>query len=285
MASLLDWFRGTSMLLTRFLVAITFGLAFVAPASAANGRYASVNDLKIYYEIQGTGKPLVLLPGGLCTIDVCLGKIRPALSKTWKTIAIEQQVHGHAADIDRPLTHEQMAEDTGALLQQLGIKNADFVGYSIGGVALQIAIRHPELVRKLVVIGTNYSKDGLIPGLLDNFRTMKPADIPKPFHDAYVKVAPHPEKWPILVSKVMKMGLDAEGWTPDEMRSVKAPTLGMIADADIVRPEHAVEMFRLIPHAQLAVLPLSDHFAVMQRPAWITSMVKAFLDAPTPQTK
>jgi len=216
---------------------------------------------------------------------VCLGKIRPALSKTWKTIAIEQQVHGHTADIDRPLTHEQMAEDTGALLQQLGIKNADFVGYSIGGVALQIAIRHPELVRKLVVIGTNYSNDGLIPGLLDNFRTMKPEDIPKPFHDAYVKVAPHPEKWPILVSKVMKMGLDAKGWTPDEMRSVKAPTLVMIADADIVRPEHAVEMFRLIPHAQLAVLPLSDHFAVMQRPAWITSMVKAFLDAPTPQTK
>ena len=116
--------------------------------------YVLVNGLNMYYEIQGAGRPLVLIHGGVCTIDTCFGKVRPLLVKNWKTVAVELQGHGHTADVDRPLTFEQLAEDTAALLRQLKIENADVVGYSIGGgVALQIAMRYPDLVRKLVVIG------------------------------------------------------------------------------------------------------------------------------------
>jgi pimeloyl-ACP methyl ester carboxylesterase len=267
-------------------IAAILGFVLSAPLAAAGGSYASVNGLRVYHEIQGTGRPLVLIHGGVCTIETCMEKIRTPLAKTWKTVAVELQGHGRTADIDRPLTYEQMAEDTAALLRQLKIKNADFFGYSVGGgVALQIALRHPELVRKVVIFGTAYSSDGLIPGLMENFKTMKPEDIPAQFRDAYAKVAPHPEQWPTLVGKVMRLGLDFKGWRPEEMRSIQAPTMVMIGDADIVRPEHAVEMFRLLPHGQLAVLPASTHFAPMERPAWIASMTRAFLDAPMPKAK
>lgn len=267
-------------------IAAVVGLVLAAPAAAAKGSYASVNGLKMYYEIQGTGRPLVLLHGGMCTIEGCLGKVRPPFAKARRTIAIEQQGHGRTADIDRPLTYEQMAEDTAAVLRQLKIQDADFFGYSDGGnIALRIAMRHPALVRKIVVIGTNYNNDGLVPGLVEAFKTMKAEDIPKEFRDAYVKVAPDPKRWPTLVAKVMKQGLEFKGWRPEDMKSIKAPTLVMIGDGDIVRPEHAVEMFRLLPHAQLAVLPGSDHFAVVQRADWIISMTKAFLDAPMPKAR
>lgn len=273
----------------RNLIATAAAIALIlaAPVAAASvGRYATVGPLKMYYEIQGSGRPLVLLHGGLCTIEACLGTLRAPLAKTRKTIAVEQQGHGRTADIDRPLTFEQMAEDTAALLRQLKVQNADFFGYSDGGnVALRIAMRHPSLVRKLVMFGTNYNNEGLVPGLVEAFKTVKAEDIPKAFREAYEKVAPDPKRWPTLVAKVMKQALEFKGWRPEEMKSIKAPTLVMIGDSDIVRPEHAVEMFRLLPHAQLAVLPGSDHFAVAEGADWVLWMTKAFLDAPMPKTK
>jgi pimeloyl-ACP methyl ester carboxylesterase len=248
--------------------------------------YANLHGLKMYFEIQGAGRPLVLLHGGLCTIDTCFGKLRPLLTKNWKTIAVELQGHGHTADVDRPLSFEQMADDAAALLRQLKIEKADFLGYSVGGgVALQIAMRYPELMRKLVVIGTIYSNDGLIPGLLENFKTMKPEDIPAVFREAYAKEAPDPKQWPTLVSKVMKLGLEFKGLRPEDVQSIKIPILVMIGDADIVRPEHAVQMFRLFPHAQLAVLPLTDHFSPVTRADWIAPMIETFLNAPMPEPK
>jgi len=261
------------------------GLALAAgPAAPASAEYASVNGLKMYYEIEGAGRPLVLLHGGVCTIEVCLGKIRAPLAKSWKTIAIEQQGHGRTADIDRPLSIEQLAEDTAALLRQLKIRNADFLGYSMGGaIALQIALKHPDLVRKVIVIGTAYNNDGLIPGLVENFKTMKPEDIPQQFRDAYAKTAPDPKQWPTLVAKIKNMLPATKGLRPEEVKSINAPTLVMIGDADIVRPEHAVEMFRLLPHGQLAVLPASTHFAPMERAGWVSSMTRAFLQAPMPK--
>lgn len=270
----------------RTILAAALGLALAAPASADNGNYASVNGLRMYYEIEGAGRPLVLLHGGVCTIEVCLGKVRAPLAKTWKTIAIEQQGHGRTADIDRPLSYDQMAEDTAALLRKLKVRNADFFGYSMGGgIALRIALRHPDLVRKVVVFGTPYSNDGLIPGLMENFKTLKAEDIPRQFRDAYAKTAPDPKQWPALVAKIKNLLLEAKDLRPEELRSIKAPTLVMIGDADLVRPEHAVEMFRLLPHGQLAVLPASDHFAPMQRGAWVVSMTRAFLNAPMPKPK
>ncbi len=253
-------------------------------AGAVKSGYVLVNGLNMYYEVRGTGRPLVLIHGGVCTIDTCFGKVRPLLAKNWKTVAVELQGHGHTADVDRPLTFEHLAEDTYALLRQLKIENADFVGYSIGGgVALQIAMRHPDLVHKLVVIGTTYNNQGLVPGLLLVFKTMKPEDIPEEFREAYERTAPDPKHWSTLVAKVMKLGLESKGWRPEEIQSIKAPVLVMIGDADIVRPEHAVQMFRLLPHAQLAVLPGSDHFLPMQRSDWAVPMIEAFLNAPMPE--
>ena len=257
-----------------------------AAVGAVKSGYVLVNGLNMYYEIQGTGRPLVLIHGGVCTIDTCFGKVRPLLAKNWMTVAVELQGHGHTADVDRPLTFEQLANDTAALLWQLKIENADVVGYSIGGgVALQIAMRYPDLVRKLVVIGTTYNNQGLVPGLLLVFKTMKPEDVPEEFHEAYERTAPDPKHWSTLVAKVMKLGLESKGWRPEEIQSIKAPALVMIGDDDIVRPEHAVQMFRMLPHAQLAVLPGADHFLPMQRPDWVVSMIEAFLNAPMPEPK
>lgn len=261
-------------------------LAAALPASAETGSYANVNGLKMYYQIQGGGRPLVLLHGGVCTIETCLGAIRAPLEKDRQTIAIEQQGHGRTADIDRPLNLDQMAEDTAALLRQLKVENADVVGYSMGGaIALRLALRHPALVCKVIVFGTAYSNDGLVPGLVENFKTLKADDVPAMFRDAYAKVAPDPKRWPTLVEKIKAMVLSGQGLRADDVKSIKAPVLVMVGDADIVRPEHAVEMFRLIPGAQLAVLPVSDHFAPMQRSEWIVAMTKAFLDAPMPKAK
>ena len=253
---------------------------------AVQSGYVKVNGLNMYYEIQGDGRPLVLIHGGVCTIDTCFGKVRPLLAKNWKTVAVELQGHGHTGDVDRPLTFEQLAKDTAALLRQLKIENADVVGYSIGGgVALQIAMSYPDLVHKLVVIGTTYSNQGLVPGLLLVFKTMKPEDVPDEFREAYERTAPDPRHWPTLVAKVMKLGLDSKGWRPEEIQSIQAPVLVMIGDADIVRPEHAVQMFRLLPHAQLAVLPGSDHFLPMQRSDWAVPMIETFFNAPMPEPK
>ena len=252
---------------------------FLAGTALAAGEYAPINGLKMYYEVQGSGRPLVFLHGGVCTIELCMGKVRAPFVKSRRTIAIEQQGHGHTGDIDRPLSYDQMAEDTAALLRRLKVKDADIFGYSMGGsIALRVAMRHPDLVRKVAIFGAGYSNDGLIPGLLDNFKTMKADDIPQPFRDAYAKTAPDKKKWPVLVSKITRLVLDAKDLTAADLKSIKAPVLVMSADGDIIRPEHAVEMYRLLPKGQLAVLPVADHFAPLQRPAWVVSMIRAFYD-------
>jgi pimeloyl-ACP methyl ester carboxylesterase len=268
--------------------AAALGLLMSVPLSAAaeTGSYATVNGLKMYYQMQGTGRPLVLIHGGVCTIEDCMGPVRAALAAGRQTIAMEQQAHGRTADIDRPLSYDQMTEDTAALLKQLKVENADVIGYSMGGaIALRLAQRHPGLVRKVAVFGTGYSAAGFPPGFLDAFKTMKAEDIPAAFRQAYEKVAPDPKGWPQLVEKIKGLVHTAKDMTPDDLKKIQAPVLVMIGDADIVRAEHAVEMSRLMPNAKLAILPVSDHFAFVQRADWVSAMIKAFLDAPMPEKK
>jgi pimeloyl-ACP methyl ester carboxylesterase len=262
-----------------------------AAAPAMRNGYASVNGLRMYYEIQGSGRPLLLLHGGITTIEGSFERMRPALAKRWMTIAVEQQAHGRTADIDRPLTFEQEADDTAALLRQLKIDNADVFGFSDGGnVGLGLAIRHPDLVRKLAIFGTNVNNDGLKPEILEFMRAGADQDpaaaaagIPAEMRDAYIKVAPRPQDWPILVSKVLKQAVALKGWRPEELKAIKAPVMVMIGDDDIIRPEHAVELFQLLPHGRLAVLPGTDHFAPVSRADWLTSMVTDFFEAPMPK--
>ena len=266
-----------------------------AVRTRAAGSYASVNGLKMYYEIHGAGRPLVLLHGALMTIETSFGKVLPTLAKTRQVIVIEQQGHGRTADIDRPLTYQQMADDTAALLRQLEIEEADFFGYSMGGnIALQIAIRHPDLVRKLVVAGGNYSLDGYYPEVRESIDHSRPEDFAaSEWRVDYARVAPNPEQWPTLVAKVLQQEREFKGWRQEDIPSIEAPALVMVGDADIVRPEHAVQMFRLLgggvagdfvdlPRSQLAVLPGTTHVTLVDRADWLLSMIPTFLDAPMP---
>jgi pimeloyl-ACP methyl ester carboxylesterase len=265
--------------------------------------YIPVNGVEMYYEIHGSGRPLIplipliLLHGNLSTIGTSFGKMLPMLASTRQIIAVEQQGHGHTADIDRPFSIGQWAQDTTALLRHLGIEQADFFGYSSGGaVALEIALHSPALVHKLVWAGgTSYRRDGLYPELLAGGEAMKPEDLDgSPFQQAYTSIAPHPENWHRLVAKIADLDRATPGWSPEAIASVKAPSLLIIGDSDIVRPEHVVEMFRLLggvvgdlvglPRSQLAVLPGTTHVTLVDRAEWLVSMITAFLDAPMPET-
>jgi len=176
-----------------------------------------------------------------------------------------------------------MADDTAAALRQLGIEEADLFGYSNGGnVALGLAIRHPGLVRRMAVAGVNYNREGLYPEVLGFLENVDP-DALGHLKEAYQAVAPNPEGWPTLVSKVARLTLDFEGWRPDELRGVGAPTLVMAGDKDVVPPEHTLELFRLLADARLAILPGTDHVSLRGRTDWLLSMLGELLDAPPPE--
>nr|WP_269669538.1 alpha/beta hydrolase [Paenibacillus sp. GSMTC-2017] len=262
------------------------------------GNYASVNGLNMYYEIHGTGQPLILLHGGLATIDMMFGQLLPALAKTRQVIAVELQAHGHTADIDRPLSYEQMADDTAALIKHLGLKNADVFGFSMGGgVALQTAIRHPDVVRKLVVASAPYKSDGWYPDVLAGMASMNAeAMVGSPMHEVYVKAAPKPEDWSTLIAKMKQFQTKAYDWTKD-ISAIKAPTLILIGDSDKVRPDHALEMFQLLgggkadgsmgglTNSQLSVLPDTSHYNILARTDLLLPIIPPFLDAPMPKAE
>jgi pimeloyl-ACP methyl ester carboxylesterase len=253
-----------------------------ATGEQAAGGYARIGDLDMYYEVHGAGRPpLLLLHGGLETVGTSFGKVVAHFARTRQVVAVEQQGHGRTADLDRPLSFERMADDTAALLRHLGIEGADAFGYSDGGnVALGMAIRHPGLLRRIVVAGTNYDNDGLEPEVLRMFRTARPEDMPAGLREAYERVAPDPGGWARLVAKVMKLSAEFPGWRPEDIRSVRTPALVVVGDTDIVRAEHAVAMFRLLPRARLAVLPGTGHGLRLADPGWLLAMVEEFLDAP-----
>src|SRR5215469_11329947 len=230
--------------------------------------YVPVNGLDMYYEIHGDGSPLALLHGAMGTIDSCFANLLPALAAARQVVAIELQGHGHTADADRPLSYRQMADDTAVLLDALGIGTADLVGYSLGGaVALELAMRHPALVRRVVFAGgTSYRRDGLYPEMLEEPESAADDLTGSVWHKAYLRVAPHPGRWPDLVAKNFELDRTFAGWSDEDIQALAAPVLLIIGDSDIVRPEHTMKMFRLLgggvvgdiaglPASQLAVLP------------------------------
>ena len=263
-------------------------------SNAPRTGYAQVNGLNMYYEIHGAGQQLVVLHGSFMTIEL-MGRLVPGLARSRQVIAVEFQGHGHTADIDRPITYEQLADDTAGLLRHLGIGTADVCGYSLGGgVALQVAIRHRELVRKLVIVSAPYSSDGMYPEVLAAIEQITPELFDgTPWREAYDRTAPHPEAFPALVAKLKELDLTPFAWPPEAVRAIAAPTLIILGDADGTRPKHAVEMFRLrgggvfgdlagLPAAQLAVLPGTTHLGLLDRSEWLLAMIPPFLDAPLP---
>ena len=262
--------------------------------TAFKSDYVPVNGLKMYYEIHGEGQPLVLLHGAFSAIGTSFGKILPGLAEKRQVIAFELQGHGRTADIDRPLTVEGMADDVAAALPQLGIEQADILGYSNGGsVALHIVTRHPEMVRKLVVMSVGYALGGIHPGLMEGLGEMKPEMMyGSPWHQEYMQIAPHPEHFSRLFAKKTEMDRQIKDFSEEAIRGIKAPTLLIIGDSDLIRPEHAVEFFRLLgggvfgdtpaglPNSQLAVLPGTSHVSIADRAEWLVPMINEFLDAP-----
>lgn len=265
----------------RTLVALTLALA--APAFAVESGYAPVNGLKIYYEIHGSpakdGVPLVLLHGGGSTIGTSFGKLLPLVSRTRQVIAFEQQGHGHTADVDRPFSFGQSAEDAIALLRHLHVAKADFFGYSNGGqIALEIALRHPGAVRSLIVESAFFSRDGTDPRFWQSFDQAKLDDMPAGLKAAYLATAPHPEQLPSFFAKSVQRMREFKGWTPAQLQGIRAPSLLVLGDRDIVRVEHAAQMQHLLPDARLAVLPGADHAAVPDRAAAVAAMLDEFLN-------
>jgi pimeloyl-ACP methyl ester carboxylesterase len=205
--------------------------------------YAPVNGLEMYYELHGAGRPLLLLHGAYMTVDT-LGPILPGLAESRQVIAVELQGHGHTADIDRPITYEQMADDAAALLAHLGVDRADVVGYSMGGgVALQLAIRHRGVVRRLVVASASYRLDGMPAVALQMFPSITPELFAgSPMEEAYLRHAPNPGDFPVLVEKLKRLDTTDFAWPDDDIRGIAAPTLIVVGDSDGVRVQHAVEM-------------------------------------------
>ena len=241
----------------RALLPILIMLGAAGSAAAQEGgRYASVNGLRMYYEVHGAGFPLVLIHGGGSTIRTTFGRILPALAKSHRVIAVEMQAHGHTADIDRPLSFEQDADDVAALLRQIGIAKADIFGFSNGAsTTLQIAIRHPELVRRIVVASTMYRKDGAYQWLWDSFGHIDYDEMPRQLADAYLQINPDTAALHRMIDRDVARMRSFSDISEKAMASIQAPTLIIAGDHDVVRPEHAVEMYHAMRHATLVILP------------------------------
>ncbi|MBY8870629.1 alpha/beta fold hydrolase [Micromonospora sp. PLK6-60] len=250
--------------------------------------------MSLWYESHGTGgdRPLVLVHGALSGIGTSFGTLLPLLAKTRRVIAVELQAHGHTADVDRPLTVEHCAEDVVALLDHLGVPAADVLGWSLGAaVALRLGTDHAARVGRLVLLSVSFHHGGIHPGLLDGIQDLRPEHLHgSEFHEEYLRSAPDPAGWPALVARVTRLDADLPQWPAAAIRGLAAPTMIVVADSDIVRPEHAVEMFRLLgggvpgdlaglPACRLAVLPGTSHASVPQRAGWLAPMIEDFLDA------
>jgi pimeloyl-ACP methyl ester carboxylesterase len=266
------------------------------PKTDGVGNYADVNGIKLYYEIHGTGYPLILLHGGLGATSM-FGPVLPELAKGRQVIAVDLQGHGRTADIDRPLSAELMAGDIAALIKHLKLDRPDVMGYSLGGgVAFFTALRYPELVRKLVIVSTNIKRSAIYPEMLVQQLQVGPqaAEAMKqtPMYQLYASLAPRPEDWPRLLGKLgeaMKGDFDYS----NEVPKIRATTMVVAADADMFPPSHAVEFFGLLgggkrdggwdgsgrPNAQLAIVPGQTHYSLGSAPA-LAATVIPFLNEP-----
>lgn len=219
--------------------------------------YAPVNGIRMYYEIYDTaGIPLVLIHGGGSTIESNFGFILPMLAGKGRVIALELQAHGRTSDRNTGVSFEQDADDVASLLAYLKIDKANFFGFSNGGnTAMQVAIRHPNLVNKLVIASSFYKREGILPGLFENLEKGSLSDMPAQLQSAFLKVTPDKSKLQAMFDKDKNRMLQFKNWSDDALRSITFPTLLIQGDHDVITIEHILEMSRIIPHARVMILP------------------------------
>jgi pimeloyl-ACP methyl ester carboxylesterase len=279
------------------LLTTTDPAAQTTTSPEAQTGYAEVNGLRMYYEVHGQGEPVILLHGAYMSAE----SMKPAwevLAKSRKVIVPETQGHAHTADIDRPITYEAMADDIAAMMDVLGIAQADIVGYSMGGgTALQMGIRHPQKVKRIVSASASYLASGLYPEVLAMFPSISPEMFAgSPMETEYKKFSPTPDKFPEFVAKLKALDNPPPDWPAKDVAGIQAPVLLVIGDQDIVKPEHAVEMFRLVgggkpgdmgtpvPDDQLAIMPGTSHMGVlMSQGRMFAEMAAKFIDPPPAQ--
>jgi pimeloyl-ACP methyl ester carboxylesterase len=219
--------------------------------------YAPVNGISMYYEIYGEGAmPLVLIHGGGSTIETTFGSLIPMLVGCGKLIAVELQAHGRTGDRDAPESFEQDADDVAGLLKHLKIEKASFFGFSNGGTTvLQIAVRHPNIVNKIVVASGAYKRDGFITGFFDGFEGATLANMPAALQEAFLKVTPDKDRLQTMFEKDVARMKSFKDYPDELIESIKVPALFMAADHDVITVAHNVKMAQLIQGAQLAILP------------------------------
>jgi pimeloyl-ACP methyl ester carboxylesterase len=282
-------------------------LTTMLPSAGVSGQqkpttgYAPINGLKMYYEIHGSGEPVVLLHGSFMALtnswtapwgERAAGDWIGELSKTRKVIVIEMQGHGRTADIKRDFSSENLADDVAALLDHLKIPSADLIGYSMGGgVAMQCAIRHPDKVRKVVSISSFFRQDGVVKEGLDAFPKLTAEAFKGSTIEAeYKKLSPTPDEFSNFVKRVIATQLKPYDFGAEKLKATKAPMFFIHGDADGVRLDHIAEMYRLKggdvhgdmrphPESRLAILPNTTHVTLMNRMTTIVPMVNDFLDA------
>jgi pimeloyl-ACP methyl ester carboxylesterase len=251
--------------------------------------YASVNGLKMYYEILGAGTPLVLIHGGGSTLQTTFGRVLHDFAKTRKVIAVEMQAHGHTADIDRPLSFQQDADDIAELLKQLNIEKADLFGFSNGAsTTLQFAIRHPELTNRIIVGSTFYKRAGAPDWFWDMMSKPTFEGMPQPYKDAFLKINPNTKALHRMYERDVARMQSFTDITDEQMKSIKAPAFIIMGDKDVTTPEHLGEMQRLIPNSSIAIIPggHGEYIGELTMPqdstliAATVSMINKFLNEP-----
>jgi pimeloyl-ACP methyl ester carboxylesterase len=259
--------------------------------SPMDSGYADVNGLKMYYEVYGKGKPVVLLHGSFMSIPSNWSHIIPLMANDRQVIVAEMQAHGRTKDISREFSYEAMADDVSGLLKHLKIDSADIVGYSMGGgIAFQFAVRHPEQLRRLVILSGAYAHDGWWPDVEASFSTITPEMFNNtPIRTQYDSLGNDPARFPEFVKKVISIDLKPYDWTKD-VKNINAPIFMAIGDADGLRYEHALELFRAkgggkmgdihgLPKSRLAILPGTTHIGMIQRTELLIPMINNFLDS------
>lgn len=274
------------------LVLMTLVAADLSAQQKPATGYAPVNGLRMYYEIHGSGEPVVLLHGGFMTITNNWTGWIDELSKTRKVIAVEMQGHGRTADIPREMSSENSADDVAALLKYLNVPRADLIGYSMGGgVALQVAVRHPDQVRKAVIISSTFRRDGMVQEGVEAMPKLT-AELFKgtSIETEYKRLSPTPDHFAQFVERMVAADAKSKDLTADQLQATTAPMFFIHGDADGIRLEHVAEMFRLKgggihgdlrprSASRLAVLPNTTHVTLMERMSIIVPMVNDFLDA------